>query len=93
MPLQLPLPERLSNEGWKVKIRDRERVEPPHATVIRGNRCWRWDLRSRQFMDAQPDTREIPSQLLTVLTTHHADLVRHWDAAYPENPVGPREED
>ena len=28
MPLQLPLPERLSNEGWKVKIYDNERLEP-----------------------------------------------------------------
>jgi len=33
MPLQLNLPERLLHEGWKVKIRDRERVEPPHATA------------------------------------------------------------
>lgn len=92
MPLQLPLPGRLSNEGWKVKIRDRERVEPPHATVIRGNRYWRWDLRSRQFMDADPDPTDVPGELLALLVAHHADLVRDWDASYPENPVGPREE-
>jgi hypothetical protein len=27
------------------------------------------------------------------LIDHHVDLVRYWDAVYPENPVGPREED
>lgn len=88
MPLQLRLPERLSNEGWKVKIRDRERVESPHATMIRGSRRWRWDLRSRQFMDAQPNPRDVPGELRALLTAHHADLTRAWDATYPKNPVG-----
>ena len=60
MPSQLPLPERLAKDGWKVKIRDRERLEPPHATVIRGNRAWRWNLRSRQFMDREPDPGDLP---------------------------------
>jgi hypothetical protein len=87
MPLQLPLPERLSNEGWKVKIYDNERLEPPHATVIRGNLAWRLNLRSRQFMDREPDPRDVPRELRDVLQVEHAELVRLWDRTHPGNPV------
>lgn len=92
MSARLPLPEHLSNEGWKIKIRDRERVEPPHATVIRGTRQWRWDLRSRAFMDREPDPRQVPAELVDLLASHHHLLVREWDAMYSENPVVSREE-
>ena len=34
MPFELPLPKKLKAEGWKVKIREKERVEPPHVTVM-----------------------------------------------------------
>jgi hypothetical protein len=93
VPEQLQLPERLSAEGWKVKIRDREHGEPPHATVIRATTSWRWDLRSRQFMDRNPDPRDVPDELVRLLRAHHADLVRRWDATFPNNPVGLREDE
>jgi hypothetical protein len=32
---------------WKVKIRDRERAEPPHVSVLHGTECWRMDLAHR----------------------------------------------
>lgn len=93
MPEQLPLPKRLSAEGWKVKIRDLEHGEPPHATVIRGTTDWRWNLTSRQFMDRKPNARDVPTELVRLLRAHHADLVRWWDTTFPDNPVGPREEE
>ena len=31
MPFELPLPKKLKAESWKVKIREKERVEPPHG--------------------------------------------------------------
>lgn len=92
MARQLPLPTGLLKEGWKVKIRDRERVEPPHATVIRGQSEWRWALRSRRFMDREPDPRGVPNDVVTLLALHHAQLVAWWDEMYPENPVGPIED-
>jgi hypothetical protein len=93
VPKQLPLPGGLSEEGWKVKIRDRERVEPPHATVIRGQHEWRWDLRARRFMNREPDPRDVPDEILSLLALHHVDLARMWDETHPDNPVGPREEE
>jgi len=93
VPEQLPLPKRLSAEGWKVKIRDLEHGEPPHAIVIRGTTDWRWNLTSRQFMDRKPNARDVPTELVRLLRAHHADLVRWWDTTFPDNPVGPREEE
>ena len=34
MPFELPLTRRLKVEGWNVKIREQERVEPPHVTIM-----------------------------------------------------------
>lgn len=93
MPEQLRLPGHLSNSRWKVKIRDVEGAEPPHATVIRGTRYWRWNLRERKFMDRLPDPREVPNELVELLGTRHAELVRWWDTAFPWNPVVPREDE
>lgn len=90
MPEQLRLPKQLSAEGWKVKIRDVERVEPPHATVIRGTRYWRWDLRSRGFMDRDPDPRDVPDALVRLLNSQRDDLVRWWDSTFPGNLVDSR---
>ncbi len=41
MPYELLLPSRVRAQGWKVKIRDKERLEPPHATVLKRMESWR----------------------------------------------------
>ena len=86
MARSLPLPSQLARQ-WTVKIRDRERVEPPHVTVLRGTRSWRLDLRTGEFMDEEPDPREVPRKLLQVVKEHWDDLRTAWDEMYPENPV------
>ena len=47
MPYELPLPKKLRAEGWKVKIREKERVEPPHVTVMHKAEEWRLGLRGQ----------------------------------------------
>jgi hypothetical protein len=74
-------------DRWKVKIRDVEGPEPPHATVIRGTTYWRWNLRERMFMDRTPDPRDVPVELVELLRASHDGLVRRWDATFPWNPV------
>ena len=59
MAFALKLPRSLVRQ-WQVKIRDRERVEPPHVTIIRKTEAWRLALRTRQFLDREPDPAEIP---------------------------------
>ncbi len=87
MPFELKLGESFSAFGWKVKIREKERLEPPHATVIKGTKSWRWDLRTQMFMDKHPPAREVPKELLAMLKNAHDELKRQWDLKYPENKV------
>jgi hypothetical protein len=90
MPYSLALSRRWSAERWKVKIRDKERVEPPHVSLIRGTRTWRLGLRSRSFLDKEPDPAEVPSELVQEILASWDELIAEWDAMYPENPVGIR---
>lgn len=87
MPFRLELSSVASQEGWSVKIQDKERLEPPHATVRRRTMAWRWDLRARCFMDAEPDPGAIPAEVTALLTAEHERLVGAWDRIHPGNPV------
>jgi hypothetical protein len=63
MPFNLILPRLLARMRWTVKIRDRERVEAPHCTIIRGTAVWRVGLRDGRFLDGgswkdMPDSLE-----------------------------------
>ncbi|SRR6266571_1093730 len=55
MPFALKLPEPWASRGWKAKIRDRERLEPPHVTILHKTSAWRFELRSEKFLDREPD--------------------------------------
>jgi hypothetical protein len=89
MAYTLPLTEALRKARWKVKIRDKETREPPHVTIIRGTDAWRIDLRSRDFMDADPDPAEVPEELIELIMdeTTWEQLCDEWDKMYPNNPV------
>jgi hypothetical protein len=64
MAFTLPLPAPWARQHWKLKIRDRERLEPPHATLLHRTRAWRWNLRSGGFMDADPPPRDVPVEIV-----------------------------
>jgi len=51
MAFNLKLSRVLTQMRWKVKIRDKERVEDPHFTIIHGTVVWRVCLRDGRFMD------------------------------------------
>jgi hypothetical protein len=50
VPYDLKIPSRFKREGWKVKIQDNERLEPPHVTILRGPEKWRLGLRNGNFI-------------------------------------------
>ena len=83
----LPLPPKWSAQRWKAKIRDQERSEPPHVTIIRATRSWRWGLRDQRFLDREPNPAEVPDEIVEHLRQNLAQLVAAWDERYPENPV------
>lgn len=90
MPTSFKPPDPLGNRGWKIKIRDRERVEPPHVTILFKTTAWRWGLRERQFLDADPDPSAVPLALVQHLGTLLPQLVAAWDKLYPHNKVSSR---
>lgn len=92
MAYALEMPDEWRTQGWKVKIRDDERNETPHATVLRKRQAWRLSLRSGSFMDAVPDPAEVPRDLAAYVWAQRAGLCRAWDAMYPENPVFSQED-
>ena len=87
MPFDLLLPTALADQGWKVKIRDRERLETPHVTVLFKTRSWRVSLRDLEFLDRAPPPRDVPDEILTAIHAGLDELREAWDERYPTNPV------
>lgn len=87
MAFTLKLPAPWESRGWRAKIRDRERVEPPHVTIMHKAKAWRFGLRTQQFLDAEPDPREIPDEVLEATRADLSLLRQTWDRMYPENPI------
>ncbi|MBM4355762.1 MAG: hypothetical protein FJ109_18560 [Deltaproteobacteria bacterium] len=89
MPFELELPAVLRKAGWKVKIRDKERVEPPHVTVMRGPDMWRIGLRDVVLLQPPGGSwSEVPDGIRRIVEQALPRLREAWDAMYPENPVG-----
>lgn len=87
------VPEPYKSRGWKVKIRDRERVEPPHVTVLKGTNAWRFDLRKLGLMEPRraPDGTQLPAELMQHLHVHADEYREEWDRQYPRNRVDSQE--
>jgi hypothetical protein len=86
MAFAFPLPPPWASQ-WKLKIRDRERLEPPHVTLFHRARVWRWDLRSGGFMDVDPPPNDVPAELVELIEQNLTMLRAEWDRMYPHNPV------
>ncbi len=87
MAYELLLPAKHKSAHWKVKVRDRERVEPPHVTLLNKTRVWRIGLRERAFLDKEPPPKEVPRDLVDYVLDHLPALIAAWNLMYPENPV------
>jgi hypothetical protein len=86
MAFNLKLPAVLAKMRWKVKIRDKERVEDPHFTIIFGTRTWRVCLRDGRFMDGG-SWKDVPDDLRDIVRDNWDRLCSAWDEMYPHNPV------
>lgn len=86
MAFNLRLPALLAKMLWKVKIRDKERVEPPHITIIHKTQTWRVCLRDGRFMDGG-SWKNMPDGLEQAVRANWQRLCDAWDAMYPHNPV------
>ncbi len=87
MASEFSVPAPYDQRGWKLKIRDKERVEPPHVSLLHKTRCWRFGLRERAFLDGDPPKRDVPGRLFDELVARRDEFAEEWNELYPENPV------
>lgn len=87
MPFVLQLNTALKQAGWKVKIHDYERLEPPHITVYQKMRKWRLSLRNGEFLDIGDKWSQIDDDVCTAILDKWDELITEWDRIHPENPV------
>src|SRR3954462_12098311 len=94
MPYELPLPKKLKTQGWKVKIREKERVEPPHVTIMHKADEWRFGLRDKRLL-VPPGGRikDIDREVMRIVEDHWERLIEVWDEKYPKNPVSGAEDE
>jgi len=85
----LQLPKALRKARWKAKIRDRERCEHPHVTIIRGTQAWRINLRTGMFLEDDPNPADVPDELMTYIKDEQTwkRLCDEWNRLYPNNVV------
>jgi len=90
----IELPKRLKARGWKVKVYDNERLEPPHITLICRERVWRIGLRERDFMFPPGGRwRDIDSEVRAILEEQWEILCDAWDEKHPTNQVSSAEDE
>jgi hypothetical protein len=93
MPYVLHLSRALRQAGWKVKIHDFERLEPPHATTYWKRRKWRLSLRDGSFLDRGDKWSQIDEGVKAAIEAAWENLRDEWDALHPDNPVSGDEND
>lgn len=87
MGYDLSLSKILKKEGWKVKIRNDERLEEPHVTIIRKCDVWRLSLRTDKFLEAGQGWQQIDKGVRAAIEAKWETLQQEWDAFYPHNPI------
>lgn len=87
MVYELPMPKSLKERGWKVKIRNLERTEDPHVTVLWKTTAWRYNIRNPGFTDREPDPRDVPPEVVEQIRVCLDKLRHEWDTKHPENTV------
>ena len=86
--------EKTPAQGWKVKVYSRERLEPPHLTLICRDKVWRIGLRDTEFMiPPGGGWREIDPQVRAILEEQWQILCDAWDEQHPTNRVSSEEEE
>jgi hypothetical protein len=94
VPYRLDLPKKLRQQEWKVKIRDKERLEPPHVTVWQAEVLWRICLRTGGFLVPPGGSWNlIDSEVRAIIENNWELLCNAWDEKYPENPVSSLEQE
>jgi hypothetical protein len=91
MTYDLPMPKSSKHLGWKVKIRNLERTEDPHVTIIWKTLSWRYNIRNTGFMDREPNPDQVPKDVVAHIEENVEKLRAEWNKKHPENRVESRD--
>ncbi len=91
MAVEIALLAPWDSRGWKAKIRDRERLEPPHVTVLYKTSAWRFDLRTKAFLDKEPSPTDVAEEVIGAVRSNLTLLRQEWDRMYPTNRISSTE--
>jgi hypothetical protein len=92
MSYDMPLPGKW--KPWKVKIFDNELLcEEPHVTIIFKAIRWRYSLRTKTFLDKEPNPKDVASEVVAAIEAQFAKLCKEWNARFPTNPATECEEE
>ena len=94
MPFVLQLLIALKQAGWKVKIHDSERFEPPHVTIYKKMRKWRLSLRDGTFLDKGDTWSQIDEAVKDAIQDKNnwKRLQSEWNTIHDDNPVDKEQE-
>jgi len=89
MPYVFQLIQALRQAGWKVKIHDFERLEPPHVTIYKKMRKWRLSLREGTFLDRGDNWSQINATLKATILDENNWLLfkQEWNRMHGDNPI------
>jgi hypothetical protein len=88
----LPMPPNLV--AWKVTIHDKERLEEPHVSVIKGGCKWRIKLRTGGYMDPEKPGCTMHKQVRKIISKKEnwELLIAEWNKMYPNDKVEEEED-
>jgi len=94
VPYDHSLAKSLKKAGWRVKIHDLERLEPPHVTIYFKSRKWRLSLRTGVFLDSDDRWSQVDENVRKSIvgTRDWEKICAAWDEIHPDNPVRPKTE-
>ncbi len=87
MPFTLQVPEPHSSGGWKIKIREKERLEPPHVTILFKTNSWRLNLRTGSLLDPNSNWSDVPKAVQETVRDNWTKICDEWNRMYPGNPI------
>ena len=93
MAFDLELPPEARANGWKVKIREDERLESPHVTILRKWSTWRVNLRTGEMMDLGDSWKQVDPVVKAAVFENWNRIRQEWDRRYRHNPVGGCDDD
>ena len=83
----MTLSANLKTKVGRLRFGTEKSGSPPHVTILRRGKPWRWKLREQEFMDKTPNPSDVREELIEEILNNYEPLCNEWDKMYPGNPI------